>query len=194
MSTPKEKNFYHKVLNSFNDDKYSEDEIKAKQADWQKYTDDSKKPQYENDFPAYFFAGFWIRSFAFLVDLLCIHALQRIILTVFLSADSLPYDVLAIVIYLSYFTLMTKLNKGQTIGKMIFGIRVICLTEKDLSWKTVLVRETFGRYILQLNPLCILFYLPIIFTKRKQQTIDLLTDTSVVTLNLIQAFNQKASL
>ncbi|GMA54602.1 hypothetical protein GCM10025857_59590 [Alicyclobacillus contaminans] len=41
------------------------------------------------------------------------------------------YGLFSLVIYLAYFTLLTKLNRGQTIGKMIFGIRVICLTEKN---------------------------------------------------------------
>lgn len=197
MTKQNEKNFYDKVLNSFKEEEFTEEEIRQKQSKWKRHESKPKKVSYTNDFPAYFFAGFWIRGFAFMVDLLCITAIKAIFLSnifaFFQLEESLLYDGMGVVLYLAYFTLMTKLNYGQTIGKMIFGIRVICMTEEDLSWKTVLIRETFGRYILQVNPLCYLGYLPVIFTKRKQQTIDLLTDTSVVTLNLIQAFDQKAN-
>ncbi|AYW45107.1 RDD family protein [Tetragenococcus koreensis] len=196
-----QKGFYQKVLTSFKSEEYTENEIAQKKSDWQQYEEKPKKKRYINDFPNYFFAGFWIRLFAFIIDLLCINAMTSVVLdttftwmgmeraTEFLSA----YSLLALAIYLAYFTLLTKLNKGQTIGKMIFGIRVICLTEKKLTWKTVLIREMVGRFILQGNPLLYLGYLPAIFTNKKQHVADYFADTSVVTINLIQAFNQKAN-
>jgi len=196
-----QRNFYQKVLTSFKSEEYTEDEVAQKKSDWKQYEEKSEKKQYPNDFPNYFFAGFWIRVFAFVIDLLCINAITTVVLdttftwtgversTDFFSA----YGLLSLVIYLAYFTLLTKLNRGQTIGKMIFGIRVICLTEKKLTWKTVLIRETFVRFILQFNPLLYFGYLPTIFTRKKQHLADYFADTSVVTINLIQAFNQKAN-
>lgn len=196
-----QKNFYQKVLNSFKSEEYTEDEVVRKKSDWKQYEEKSEKKHYLNDFPNYFFAGFWVRLFAFVIDLLCINAVTTVILdstfnwtglersTDFLSM----YGLFSLIIYLTYFTLLTKLNRGQTIGKMIFGIRVICLTEKKLTWKTVLIRETFVRFILQFTPLLYLGYLPTIFTRKKQHLADYFADTSVVTINLIQAFNQKAN-
>ncbi|GMG68840.1 RDD family protein [Tetragenococcus halophilus] len=197
----KQKDFYQKVLTSFKSREYTEDEAAQKKVEWQKYEEKPEQSRYSNDFPNYFFAGFWIRFWAFLIDLLCINAMTTILLdatftwfdiersTEFLSA----YSLLALLIYLIYFTFLTKLNKGQTIGKMIFGIRVICLTEKNLSWKTVLIRETAARFVLQFHPFLYLGYVPTLFTRKKQHVGDYFADTSVVTINLIQAFNQKVN-
>ncbi|MDN6568989.1 MAG: RDD family protein [Tetragenococcus halophilus] len=197
----KQKDFYQKVLTSFKSREYTEDEAAQKKVEWQKYEEKPEQSRYSNDFPNYFFAGFWIRLWAFLIDLLCINAMTTILLdatftwfdiersTEFLSA----YSLLALLIYLIYFTFLTKLNKGQTIGKMIFGIRVICLTEKNLSWKTVFIRETAARFVLQFHPFLYLGYVPTLFTRKKQHVGDYFADTSVVTINLIQAFNQKVN-
>lgn len=196
-----QKNFYQKVLTSFKSEEYTKDEVDQKKAEWKQYEEKPEQKQYPNDFPNYFFAGFWIRAFAFVIDLLCINAITTVVLDVTFgwigferSADFFSvYGLLSLVIYLAYFTLLTKLNRGQTVGKMIFGIRVICLTEKKLTWKTVLIRETFARFILQFNPLLYLGYVPTIFTRKKQHVADYFADTSVVTINLIQAFKQKAN-
>lgn len=150
--------------------------------------------QQKNHYPNYFFAGFWIRLFAYLVDLACISAITGIILgTIFNLAGwsrgtSLlsVYGFLSVVIYLAYFVLLTKLNQGQTIGKMIFGIRVVCFTEAELSWSTVLVREAACRFILRTPPF-FLGYLVTVFTPNKQHLGDYFADTSVVTLNLVKA-------
>ncbi|MGY3771216.1 RDD family protein [Tetragenococcus solitarius] len=197
----KQKNFYQKVLTSFKAEEYTEDEIAQKKSEWKQYEERADKKHYANDFPNYFFAGFWIRLFSFVIDLLCIHAITTVVLDTTFSWLEMTrsteffsvYSLLSLFIYLAYFTLLTKLNRGQTVGKMIFGIRVICLTEKSLSWKTVFIRETFARFILQFNPLLYLGYLPTVFTHKKQHLADYFADTSVVTINLIQAFNQKAN-
>lgn len=152
-----------------------------------------RKPQY-NHYPDYFYAGFWIRFFAYLVDLLCITAITGILLGVPTNLFGVEkdteilsvYGFLALVIYLAYFILLTKLNHGQTIGKMAFGIRVICFTESELSWQTVLVREGACRFILR-GSLFMLGYLVTIFTPNKQHIGDYFSDTSVVTLNLVTA-------
>ncbi|OJG35195.1 hypothetical protein RV00_GL003026 [Enterococcus devriesei] len=147
-----------------------------------------------NHYPDYFYSGFWIRFFAYLIDLLCISAITSILLG--LPANLLGwnestdlisiYGISTLVIYLAYFILLTKLNHGQTIGKMIFGIRVVCFTEAVLSWKTVLVREGACRFILR-GSFFMLGYLVAIFTPNKQHLGDYFSDTSVVTINLVTA-------
>ncbi|OOL57322.1 hypothetical protein B1P97_12400, partial [Enterococcus faecium] len=102
------------------------------------------------------------------------------------------YGFTALLIYLAYFILLTKFNHGQTIGKMIFGIRVISFDEEELSWSTVLVREGACRFILKF-PLLMLGYLPAVFNQKKQHLGDFFTNTSVVTINLIKAFNQEVN-
>ncbi|MFU1845165.1 RDD family protein, partial [Enterococcus faecium] len=59
------------------------------------------------------------------------------------------YGIASLAIYLTYFVLLTKLNSGQTIGKMIFGIRVVSFEEKELSWQTIFIRECICRFILK---------------------------------------------
>lgn len=189
--------FHHQVLKSFHKE-YTDEQIKKKQQQWQKY-EEQEEPV--NDFPQYFFAGFWIRLFAFIIDVLCIQAIVACSVgLIYGLANIAPvaqglslYHFLSLVIYLGYFTLLTKLNNGQTIGKIIFGIRVVSLTEPELTWKTVLIREVCGRYILQFSWLFYFGYLPAAFSQKKQQLADYFADTSVVTVNLIHAFNKKAT-
>lgn len=130
------------------------------------------------DYYEYMYTGFLIRLFAFTIDIIIIGSLQRI--SLFYMEEGILLTFLSLAIYLLYFILMTKLNDGQTIGKMIFGIKVICLNEEKLTWKTVIVREGFGRY---LQKTILILYAITIFTPYKQHLVDLLTDTSVVTLN-----------
>lgn len=133
------------------------------------------------DYPDYFYTGFFIRLFAFMVDLIMIGSIER--MTLFFLDDGVIRSTLALIIYLLYFILMTKITNGQTVGKMIFGIRVISLNERELSWGTVIVREGFGRY---LQKVVLVLYALVIFTPYKQHVVDLLTDTSVVTINYLR--------
>ncbi len=196
------KEFAQKVLHGFQEQPLTEEEIKAKQSDWKNYTTDpfeEKKPR-ANDFPEYFYAGFWIRLFAFVIDLACISAITNITIGSVYNIAGMErtsaywsiYGGVSLLIYLSYFIFLTKLNHGQTLGKMIFGIRVISFDEKELSWPTVLVREGACRFILKF-PLLLVGYLPVIFSRKKQHIGDFFTNTSVVTINLIKAFNQEVN-
>lgn len=152
-------------------------------------------------YPNYFYAGFWIRFFAYLMDNLCISALVTMIIGGPFNLLGLEkssqlfsvYGILSLVVYLTYFILMTKLNDGQTLGKMIFGIKVICFNEEKLSWSTVLVREGACRFILK-NTVFSLGYLVAVFTPNKQHLGDIFTETSVVTLNMLKAAEQKGAL
>lgn len=156
---------------------------------------EKKQRQHQfHDYPDYFYSGFWIRFFAYLLDLACITALTGIIIGfpanligVSKSEELLSlYGFLSLLVYLAYFILLTKLNHGQTIGKMVFGIRVICFEEEELSWQTVLVREGACRFVLR-GSIFMLGYLVTIFTPNKQHIGDYFSDTSVVTQNLLAA-------
>ena len=72
---------------------------------------------------------------------------------------------------------MTKLC-NQTVGKMIFGIRVISKDGAKLKWSTVLFREWIGR-IISVIPFNIP-YLVVAFTPRKQAIHDFIADTLVI--------------
>lgn len=156
----------------------------------QKEEDRKKKPFH--NFPSFFYVGFWFRLFAFLIDLLLIWSINKIIVqSIFLilryplSDDSFSaFSLSKLAVYLLYFVLITKWTNGQTIGKIIFGIRVVSFKEEKLGWGTILIRECFGRYILKTFPF---IYLMVLFTQEKQHLADYFSDTSVVSENLIRA-------
>lgn len=181
-------------------DHFDEEEVTQRQEDWQRFEEEPQDFSH-NIFPEYFYAGFWIRLWAFLVDLICISCITNASLgLLFRLLGKEPdnnflsfYGLASLAIYLAYFTLLTKLNHGQTIGKMLFGIRVVSLTETELSWLTVIMRETVCRFILKTFPLNA-GYLPAAFSKRKQHVGDFFCDTSVVTINVIKAFNKEIRL
>nr|WP_237580122.1 RDD family protein [Enterococcus sp. JM4C] len=185
------------VTEQFNKTAYTQEEIEQNQHSWKDFSEENPKPAI-HDFPAYFYAGFWIRGFAFLIDLLCIHSITTISLGTIYSLANWPkntnffsfYTLASLIIYLGYFILLTKQTNGQTLGKMIFGIRVISFEEERLSWQTVLIREGACRFILK-YPLLMLGYLPLIFSRRKQHVGDYLSSTSVVTINTVLAFNKQ---
>lgn len=193
-TTSKPKVFFNerKVLGR---QKATVEEQKSLRQKWQPYTDPEET---QPGFPRYFYAGFWMRSSAFLFDLICIAAIRTSTLGLVYRLAGLVdtgdyfglYNLFSIAIYLAYFTCLTRFNRGQTLGKMVFGLRVVALNEKELTWTTILIRETVCRFILMGFP-WILGYLPAAFSKNKQHLGDYFCETSVVTINLVKAFNQE---
>ncbi|HFE9852313.1 RDD family protein [Enterococcus faecalis] len=155
----------------------------------------SKKNNY-GCFPHYVFAGFWVRFFAFLLDLLCIRIITYATIGLFYkmmgfdSSQSIVtfYGIASLVIYLAYFVLLTKLNAGQTIGKMIFGIKVVSFEEEELSWQTILIREGICRFILK-SFILLIGYLVAAFTPKKQHVGDYFSNTTVVVIHSLEAIN-----
>ncbi|WAA11688.1 RDD family protein [Fervidibacillus halotolerans] len=129
------------------------------------------------------YAGFWIRFWAFLVDVIMVWGLKQIFVMPFTylfdwsTEDFLsPYTFLSAVVFYLYFVLLTKYF-GQTLGKMIFGLKVIPLTEEKFSWKTVLFREWIGRYI---STSFMFLYFLVAFLPKKQGLHDFFSDTAVI--------------
>lgn len=151
----------------------------------------NNKPNHPNQYPADYYAGFWIRLWSFLVDVFLIACLKGLVFTWF-ARFGLPMDypyvdfIGGTSIYLAYFILLTKLNDGQTIGKMTFGIKVVSFTEKELTWSTVLIREGAMRFVFSAKPLFMLGYLVCAFTPDKTHIGDFFAQTGVVTLKMIR--------
>lgn len=130
-------------------------------------------------------AGFWVRFWAYLIDLLLISAVTSILVKpIFLllgleTGDSpwyAPYAIISAILFYAYFVLMTKYF-NQTVGKMIMGIRVVSLKTDKLSWSTLLFREWIGRFIsVTILPL----YWIVGFTPLKQGIHDFIADTTVI--------------
>lgn len=135
-------------------------------------------------------AGFWIRFCAFIVDVLIIAAIIGIIVNPIFQLNDwslvdsswyAPITLISTFIYYAYFVIMTKFWQ-QTLGKMIFGLRVQSLNEDKLDIQTILFREVVGRFISN-----VVFYLPytiIAFTKKNQGVQDYVADTIVVHENI----------
>ena len=131
-------------------------------------------------------AGFWIRFWAYVVDILILSSIGMLIIKPVFRLFSLeinspnwyaPFTIVTAIIFYSYFVLMTKFC-NQTIGKMIFGIRVISKDGGQLKWSTVLFREWIGRLI-SVIPQAIP-YIVVAFTPKKQAIHDYIADTFVV--------------
>ncbi len=130
-------------------------------------------------------AGFWIRFWAYLIDLLVISGVTSILLKpvfalIGVSVDSTnwyaPFTILSALLFYTYFVLMTKFF-SQTVGKMIFAIKVVSLKKDSLDWGTLLFREWIGRLIsVTILPL----YFIVGFTPLKQGVHDFFADTTVV--------------
>jgi uncharacterized RDD family membrane protein YckC len=148
------------------------------------------------------FAGFWIRTVAYLIDGFLIQLIYALLLGVgFLGytsgsdTDALSdfsqilfetnfsfLNILSTVIYLAYFTLFLGM-RGQTPGKMICGLKVVRLDGSPLSYGQAAVR-TVG-YYLNLLTLCIGF-LWVAFDPRKQGLHDKIAGTCEIHVGLAE--------
>jgi len=134
------------------------------------------------------FAGFWMRFWAFLADLLIIFSMNGILLSplklinegmeIYMGAWTLRGILAAIVFYL-YFLIMTK-KAGQTIGKMIFGLKVIRVDHQPLQWSDLIFREVITRFIYKTFFFLNLLYLIVAFNQEKKGFHDMVANTRVV--------------
>lgn len=141
----------------------------------------------EVQYKTYRLAGFWVRLWAFLIDLMIISILNVWLMHPLIKWIDLP-NVLSYWLQMGlvslgflgylYFVIMTRIW-SQTLGKMIMGIKVIRLDGQPLDILTVLFREVVGRIISQAFGLH-LGYLWMVYSKRKQTWHDRLGDTLVV--------------
>ncbi|MEY2363724.1 RDD family protein [Lysinibacillus capsici] len=140
-------------------------------------------------------AGFWVRFWAFLLDGFIISAVGGILVNPIFYlmdwslSDSVwyaPISIISAIFYYSYFVLMTKFF-GQTLGKMVFGLRVISLKHDQLTWSDVLFRDWIGRII---NNIFMPLYILVVILPENQGLHDYFADTTVVHE---QIFIEKAS-
>src|SRR5690625_3336466 len=133
-------------------------------------------------------AGFWMRFWAFLTDLIIIFSINGILLSPlqFISEESeitlsvwTLKGILGGVVFYLYFLIMTK-KLGQTIGKMIFGLQVIRSDLQPLQWKDLIFREVIVRFCYKAFSFLHLLYLVVAFNKEKQGLHDMVGNTKVI--------------
>lgn len=134
------------------------------------------------------YAGFWMRFWAYVIDIVVISSLNGILLSPFKFVnDGIAISVglwtvtgiASSIVYFAYFLLMTKFF-GQTIGKMILGIKVIREDEEPLRWSDLIFREVIGRFIYRVFNFLMILYIIIGFTDQKQGLHDMIANTRVV--------------
>lgn len=144
----------------------------------------------DKDRPAiYPFAGFFRRGVALGVDWLIAHWLTAPILSLlaFLTDNGPMTYTVKTAIFLAYFTVLTKLNHGQTIGKMLLGLQVIRRDRGTLTWTDVLLRETCGRYLSQT---CLILYFLPLFAEEKLSLSDYFAQTRVVKIEAYRSLDE----
>lgn len=134
------------------------------------------------------FAGFWMRFWAYLADLLVVFSINGILLSplAFIN-DGLPMEIgfwtvaglAGSVIFYLYFLLMTRFY-SRTLGKMIFGLKVVRQDFSRLRWSDLLFREVVGRFFHRVFSFAFLLYVMVGFTSEKQGLHDIIGNTRVV--------------
>lgn len=150
-----------------------------------------EKPQYDVKIVEEFalkYAGFWTRFWAYLIDLIVLGSISRLLVyPIFrlvggdIGANEwyAPITIITSVFFFAYFVLMTRFF-GQTVGKMIVGIKVVPVKGQSLNWSTVIFRELVGRFFSTALPFLIVLYFLVGFTPKKQGVHDFIADTTVV--------------
>ncbi|MUK88841.1 RDD family protein [Ornithinibacillus sp. L9] len=134
------------------------------------------------------YAGFWMRFWAYILDLIVVFSINGILFVPFKFINdgtvinigfwTLTGIIGSIIFYL-YFLLMTR-KFGQTLGKMILGIKVIREDDQPLEWSDLLFREVVGRFLHRIFGFLALLYIIVGFTKEKQGLHDIIGNTRVV--------------
>lgn len=133
------------------------------------------------------YAGFWLRFWAYIIDIIAIWSLDYLLIKPVFKALNLsqydfailsPITIGAAAVFYLYFLLMTK-YWGQTLGKMVLGLKVVSLKEETLSWGTVFFREVIGRFIVRTLMFGFTYILVGVLPK-KQGLHDIFADTSVI--------------
>ncbi|KQL46185.1 hypothetical protein AN963_14520 [Brevibacillus choshinensis] len=135
--------------------------------------------------PVHHYAGFWIRVAATMLDSLFLIGINMLIFNPLRRAWGLTdaffsfIDLIEIVFDLLYLILLTWWT-GQTLGKMILGIRVINARQSrgNLTAGQVFLREVIGKFLSSL-PFS-LGYMWVGWNRRKQGWHDLLAKTYVI--------------
>ena len=74
--------------------------------------------------------------------------------------DNLPINGVSCALFVGYFIIFGYLNKGQTIGKKIFNIRVVNKEKENVNFLNMLIRSLFLYGILSTlySIICVLFF------------------------------------
>lgn len=136
-----------------------------------------------------YIAGFWRRSFAFIIDALLIGAFCNIISSLL---GKFPYEypiLITLIGYLFvilYFTYCNSVNNnGQTIGKIIQSIKVIKLDQQYLS-----LSASFLRSAILYAPFCLMSF-TLLFHPVLNSIFTILLGSLLISILYLYIFNRK---
>lgn len=139
-----------------------------------------------------FLGSMWMRLFAYWIDIFVASLLKEMIFScvyLFVRADP-PNFVerqLTYLIYIVYFILVTTLTQGQSLGKMICGLRILSREgDQPISFSAILLREGVMRYIHMALPGGFLLYFVGCVTSSHQTLSDMVADTAVFSERQVQ--------
>lgn len=129
------------------------------------------------------YAGFWLRFVAAVLDGLVLWAISALSFDLIRKAQGMDplgwswVDAAELLAGFAYYVILTKVY-GQTLGKMIVGIRVVPRHGGENGWGSIFLRETIGKFLSAV--LLMIGYLMAAFDKRKRALHDRLAGTYVV--------------
>ncbi|MFO7262520.1 MAG: hypothetical protein A6D91_09180 [Bacillaceae bacterium G1] len=129
------------------------------------------------------YAGFWLRFLAAVIDVIVLWSVSALSLDWIRKAqgiDPLEFswvDAVEIAVGMVYYVVLTVVY-GQTLGKMIVGIRVVPRHGGKNRWGAILLRESIGKLLSTL--LLMIGYLMVAFDKEKRALHDRMASTVVV--------------
>lgn len=116
------------------------------------------------------------RVVAFLIDSLVITGLINLFFSMWTFTSLINFGI-STAIYCLYFAGLTLFFKGQTLGKMIMGLRTVRLDGYNLKLSDIFFREIVSRIIQRPYPF---LYLISFFTSEKKQIGDWVANTCVI--------------
>jgi len=123
-------------------------------------------------------AGFWIRFAAIVIDAFIIYIAVTVI-TVFLRQFKVyPQFMLSAIIFASFYSIILIGWKGQTIGKVLFGLTVRSVKDKPIGYFRSFLREVAGKIVSGIFFLLGFFWTA--FSRTKQSWHDHIAQTKVV--------------
>ncbi len=123
------------------------------------------------------YAGFWRRFLAMIIDSILIGIVNGVIAATIFQDLPVARTLITIVIAWSYLVYFIG-SRGQTLGKMALGIKVVDMKGKKVDYKTALLRETIGKFVSGI--VLDLGYLWMLWDKQKQTWHDKIAKTVVV--------------
>ena len=132
-----------------------------------------------------FYAGFWLRVSAFLIDGFILTVLDYIIIDNIFSNELQRIGASMVVMWL-YFTLLNASSWKGTIGKKFVGIELV-----DYQYQIISLKQANIRYFSSIvSALLFPLYLTVIFSKKKQTIHDMIAKTIVIKTEGVYDYSQ----